>query len=604
MTVRGEVTATRRGERSATALRFGRVVPAALRRPGSLALLALAVYTALTLGLFNVAWAHPGRTWIGVGGDPNLVSWFLAWVPYAISHGHNPLLSDALNYPAGVNLMWNTSMPLAAVLLWPVTALGGPVLAYNVLLTASVALSAWTAFIAIRWLTGSAPGAFLGGLLYGFSPYMLTQSLAHVHVVAVFLAPLLLMLLADLLVRRRWPPLRTGMLLGACCAAQLLIGEEVLVGAALASGVGAAVLALMRRREALPALRRALPGLLLGLGVMAVIVAVPVAVQFLGPHRIHGPIQTRGVYVSDLLNFVVPTQTQYFAPQAALVEAGNFSGNGTEWNAYLGAPLLLLLLGGVIALRRNALAVWAGASGLVMAVLSLGPHLRIGGRDTGLRLPELVIDRLPVLANVLPNRLALFVDMFAAILLAVVVARLLAAARPIRWAGLAAVAVAALPLLPSLPFPALAAGVPAYFQGPVRADVAEGSVVVIAPFADFTDADAMGWQAAAGIWFKSPAGYLVNDNPDGTPRFSVRPTPLSKAMLQISLGDGPPVLDGATRSEILNQLRDLAAREVVVGTMAHEDQMVAFWEDLLGRAPDRQTGGVYLWRPAGPRPAG
>jgi hypothetical protein len=585
---------------------------------GSVAVLLL--FIVLATGLFWSAWRQPGRAWVGVGGDPNLVSWFLTWVPYAISHAHNPLLSSWLDAPTGVNLMWNTSMPLMGALLWPVTQVGGPVVAYDLLITLSLALSAWTAFLAIRELTLNRWGALLGGLLYGFSPYMLTESLAHVHVVAAFLPPLMLLLLADLLVFHRRPARRAGGLLGLVCAAQVLTGEEVLVGAAVAAAAGALVLALICRDGAAALLRdslrwvraavrrlplepgdQALPALLRGLLVLAVLAAYPLAVQFLGPHRIHGSIQPRGVYVSDLLGFLLPTDAQAIAPAFVRSTVGGFSGNGTEWTAYLGAPLLLLLAAAVVVFRRDRLLLWAVASAAVVAILSLGPHLHVAGRDTGIRLPELLLDRAPVVGNLQANRLALFTDLFVAVAVGALLARLTRLPQRPRWLAMGALLLAFVPLLPRLPFPATAATIPAYFDGGVQADVPEGAMVLVIPFADFTDADAMAWQATSMMWFRMPEGYFVNDNPDGSPRFGVRPTPLSDAMLAIQSGGDPPPLDSAARAAILGQLRDLGVVEVVVGPMPGEDRMLALWSSLLGRPPDRTAGGVYVYSPAAPR---
>ena len=45
-------------------------------------------------------------------------------VPRALAEGTNPLLTDRLNAPDGVNLMWNTAVPLVALAVAPVTLLG------------------------------------------------------------------------------------------------------------------------------------------------------------------------------------------------------------------------------------------------------------------------------------------------------------------------------------------------------------------------------------------------------------------------------------------------------------------------------------------------
>ena len=57
-----------------------------------------------------------------IAPDPNFYIWSMRWWPYAISHGLNPLYSHQIGAPAGYNLAWATTVPVAAVLLTPVSA--------------------------------------------------------------------------------------------------------------------------------------------------------------------------------------------------------------------------------------------------------------------------------------------------------------------------------------------------------------------------------------------------------------------------------------------------------------------------------------------------
>ena len=43
-------------------------------------------------------------------------SWFLAWTPFALLHGHNPFFTNYIDFPVGVNLAANTSVPLLGLL--------------------------------------------------------------------------------------------------------------------------------------------------------------------------------------------------------------------------------------------------------------------------------------------------------------------------------------------------------------------------------------------------------------------------------------------------------------------------------------------------------
>ena len=99
---------------------------------------------------------HPGRA---SSATPTSTPGSSAWVPYALGHGLNPLVSTFVNFPQGVNLMWNTSVLLPSFLMSPVTVIFGAAFSYNILATAAPALGSTFAYMAFRRWTGRAPVA-------------------------------------------------------------------------------------------------------------------------------------------------------------------------------------------------------------------------------------------------------------------------------------------------------------------------------------------------------------------------------------------------------------------------------------------------------------
>jgi hypothetical protein len=138
-----------------------------------------------------------GRMYFGHGLDQIGFIWFLNWWPWAIAHGLNPFISYYVWYPQGFNLTWATSMPVAALLMWPLTWLASPVVSYNVLSLLAPALSAWTGFLLARYLTRDTPASFIGGYLFGFSSYELGEITAHLNLNLIFVVPLLVLLVVQ-----------------------------------------------------------------------------------------------------------------------------------------------------------------------------------------------------------------------------------------------------------------------------------------------------------------------------------------------------------------------------------------------------------------------
>ncbi len=93
------------------------------QRPGRRPPIALsaAVYSILSVLVWSHVWfEHPRTTTICGCGDSSLFSWFLNWPAYAIRHGLNPLYSNAMGYPHGVNLLSNCSVLALGFTLAPV----------------------------------------------------------------------------------------------------------------------------------------------------------------------------------------------------------------------------------------------------------------------------------------------------------------------------------------------------------------------------------------------------------------------------------------------------------------------------------------------------
>ena len=165
-------------------------------------------------------------------------------------------VTTALNYPRGVNLgTYNTQMPLLGVMAAPLTWIAGPVASLNLLLWLAFPLSATSMFFVLRRWSCRPVAAFTGGLLYGFSPYMVGQSTAHLHLTFVPLPPLIFLCLVELFVRRTGSALRWGLALGLLAAGQFLISSEILVTTGLVAVIGLAVLAVARPADVAPALR-------------------------------------------------------------------------------------------------------------------------------------------------------------------------------------------------------------------------------------------------------------------------------------------------------------------------------------------------------------
>jgi hypothetical protein len=585
-----------------------------------IALVALVAYAALAVILLWGGWRAPLTRNVAAGGDMPIFGWSLRWAPWAVTHLHNPLSTSYLDYPSGSNLMWNTTVFLPGLLLAPVTLLGNPVLAFNVLATLGIVLPAWAMFWVLRLVTRHPLAAWLGGLAWGFGPWMMAQTRAdHLHLTVGSIAiPLLALAGYEAFIVQRRRPWALGLIIGAGAAAWVLVGEEALAIAALTIGLGLASLALVSRgwwsRGGRARVRYGAAVLGWALVAFIPLASLPIGWQLLGPQRIHGTIFPNDRYDADAAAPVIPTPD-------LLIDVGRGISLRfhSEEGAYFGIPLIAAAGFVVARYRRRAAVKAAAVSAAVLWVLSLGSHLHIAGHATGIPLPWAAVRHVPLLNNLLPVRLSMGVAAILAALLAVGADALLSALaapitrgpRRVALIGLGLVGlVVFVTLAPGLPFRSTLLPVPAYFTSREVDRIPAGSLAMVAPVARPERPWVQLWQAEAGMRFRMEGGYLLVPNAHGHASFSAPLGPTGATVTAIEVGVAS--VSSAAAASVTEDLRDQRVSTVIVGPMAHRDEVVALFGQALHSGPI-ETGGVAVWYdvpalltrvPPAPRPLG
>jgi hypothetical protein len=206
-----------------------------------------------------------------------------------------------------------------------------------------------------------------------------------------------------------------------------------------------------------------------------------------------------GMAQADLLEFVIPTRVMLLG-QLPIVRdiASHYSYNGYTWDsgAYAGLPTLVIAAVFLKSRRRRPssklIAILIAA--IVMAML--GRHLRIGGHRA-IKLPWLLIGKLPFLNSAVPARFALYFHL----LLAIIVATWLAESRrsfalKTLIVGLIVMALQPNPIgsfwVRQLELPEL------FSSGAVHQQLQERETIITLPYGSGVP---MIWQAANGMYF-------------------------------------------------------------------------------------------------------
>ena len=389
-------------------------VPPAGGRRGLL--VAAAAYLVLGVGLWWNVWSsHPTTVTTCGCGDAARFLWYFRWPAFALTHGHDVLYSTYLFHPGGINLLDDTSVVALGVLLAPVTWAAGPVAAMNVALTLAPVLSALAMFALLhRWVRW-APAAFVGGLAYGFAPFVLTElALNQLNIAFLAVPPLIVLVLDDLLLVQRRRPWVDGLALAGLVVLQFFLSTEVLVITAIAVLVGLVVViawAALRRPEGLRARAGAAGrGVAVAGGATVVMLAYPLWFLLDGPAHLVGPIWSAGAttrYGTSLSSFV--STAGLGGLRASMVSFGGYQGHTLVGLGYLGLGVLAAAVVGTVVWRRDRRMLLFAGVGVVAAILSLGP-------GHGYPVPWDALQHVPWIGDVVEVRFTLVVAFCAAVL--------------------------------------------------------------------------------------------------------------------------------------------------------------------------------------------
>ena len=447
--------------------------------------------------------------------DVSSYAWDLWWVAHQVTHLGNPWFTSHMAAPAGIQLAFDTTMPLVGLIMAPVTLAFGPVAALALLTAVTPGLVCYATYRAARLWLRSPAGAIAAGAFFGLSTMVTFQNWYHVNISvgAVFLP---MALEAAVRLRRR-PGWRQGVVLGLVLGASVLVNLETAIMALLLTGL--AIVPWLLRRPA--AGRLAAAGL--GLAVCGLIASPQIIAMI---HQ----VATDGVAGRAMENyFVFAARLPWLfgpSPRVAALglpspAAGSYITRPGEGIPTFGLVLSVLAVGGLAAAWRRRGAWLLALLWLGGAWLALGPTLQVGSRvyiplsqmwygvHVSRLMPYTWLIRLPGLSGFREaNRFALLGLLGAALLAGSAVDWLRYHARPliivVVVAGLLEAGSSGSPEVTTMP-----AATPAVDRQ-IAADHS-GSIVVDVPF---------GLRGGLGIYGPGelPAQALLEATADGHPR--------------------------------------------------------------------------------------
>ncbi len=392
-------------------------------------------YTAITLLMFWYLVINLSSGVINGGGDVYQSMWELWWVPHAIASSNPIYFTNLLYYPIGASLVTETLMPLAGILSAPLQ-LVSIAFAYNILFLLGYILSGLFACMLVLHITKNRYAAFIGGLIFAFSPMHIAQSIGHLNWTSIEFIPLFVLLFILMIKesRRRY-------VLGAAIAFLLVVfvGDPLQGIMALLFAVLLLLYYLATERKAI--LNRQFAIRLASMAIITLALGSPFLIPLIGGLLQPGTLSTANqlsniphnmLWSDNLLSYFLPSyyntifhnaSSAYYNQIYGLTYKGvQYIPSVSERTSYAGYSVLFLaLLAIYIDYSRNKLKhmlFWLIAL-VVFFLMSLGPYIQIYSSVTGIPGPYIIYRLLPILNLVRePGRFDMLVTLALSVLAA------------------------------------------------------------------------------------------------------------------------------------------------------------------------------------------
>jgi hypothetical protein len=341
----------------------------------------------------------PSSALLGNPGDNFQHAWFLWHFARAVAHGQDPFYTRLLFYPSRVTLAWSTSDPIGGLMVLPLSLTVGPIVAYNLSLILQLALAAFCARLLCLRITRNEPAAFIGGMVFGFSSFLLAHALGHLGLVTAFAIPLFVLAL-DRIFRTQNPSWKLGIPLGAALLLAAFAHYNYVIVCLLFAFFWLAIdllrdFATARFR---PIARMWKP---LTAGAATFLVGFSPLLWMMVGNRAEIPVSRDGshfeTFSADVLGFLIPSWNHILLGRFVRNMAPRIFVAGFEGTVY----------GGVAALALAAIGFWKGRAAdrtwarraltlsFIFYLLSLGPRLRFFGHPLNIPGPAALFYLLP-----------------------------------------------------------------------------------------------------------------------------------------------------------------------------------------------------------------
>jgi len=327
-------------------------------------------------------------------GDPEINFNVFWWYNYNIKNPPEPFdlfwlfYHDRQYYPIGASIGGSASFNMfLSILIMPFTE--NYIHTYNIIMYFSFIFTGYGMFLLAKHLTKNYYASIVAGIIFTFGIYHMWHAEVHLSLMALQFIPLsVLFFIKTVESKKIKDPIIGGIFL--CLA---LISSIYLAFFTILFFIPLIIYYIVTKRNLQTIIR---------IGILLLIAVSLAAPYYYGQYIVNEGNESTGqamrsfkIYSTDLANFVLPAPTHIITKIPDYPFQTSLGRSSEGWN-FLGFTAIFLAVIALLRIDKKDKLVWI-ISGGFLALISLGPFLKVYGIETGIYLPYFYLYEIPYL---------------------------------------------------------------------------------------------------------------------------------------------------------------------------------------------------------------
>ncbi len=311
-------------------------------------------------------------------GESYYIIWSFWWIKKSLLElFSNPLYTNYLFYPVGINLIFYPLTLLHSLSSLPLQLFFNSIVSLNLIFILSFAVTGFSMYLLVKYLTNNKLAAFISGVIFAFCPFRFAQSAPHLHMLSTEFLPLYILFLIKTIKEKKFRnPIFASIFLFLSTLGDFHFTAYLIIF----TGLFLFYFLLFRKKDILNREFFKKFGVFILSFIMLFIPLIKPIINELSTNKnVEKPLDPNIILSADIFSFLTPAQSHPIFGKYVASLHDKFTGNKREHTVFIGYTVLFLSLYSIFKIKNKETRLWF-TIGLVFLILSLGPVLHAMGR--------------------------------------------------------------------------------------------------------------------------------------------------------------------------------------------------------------------------------